>query len=92
MARGPLVVGEIAGSGMHESEVNMAHAKTLKKIRIRKSLPMYGGGTLPAGTEIALTDDWETIPPNVRGRVILEPHGERRLVVNEDLEYALGAH
>ncbi len=70
----------------------MAHAKALTTVKIKKSLPIYGGGTLQAGTEITLTDDWEMIPRDVRGRVILDPHGDRRLVVNEDLEYSLGAH
>jgi hypothetical protein len=70
----------------------MSKAKVAEKVKIRKTLPTYGGGTLPAGSEIALTDDWEPIPPAGRGRVILDPLGERRLVEEQDLEYALGAH
>lgn len=70
----------------------MEKTKTLNKVKIRKPLRLYGGEMLPVGTEIALTDEWETVPYNVRCRAILDSHGERRLVVNEDLEYALGAH
>lgn len=70
----------------------MEKTKVANKVRIRKPLRTYGGETLPVGTEITLTDEWETIPYNVRSRVILDAHGDRRLVVNEDLEYALGAH
>jgi len=55
-------------------------------------VPVYGGETLPAGTEITLTDEWETTPYNVRSRIIVDPQGAKRLVVDEDLEYALGAH
>ncbi len=67
-------------------------ARTVTKVKIKKALPVYGGGKLEAGTEITVTDEWETIPPNVRGRLILDPTGERRLVDEEDLDYALGAH
>lgn len=67
-------------------------ARTATKVRIKKALPIYGGGKLAAGTEITVTDEWETIPPKLRGRVILDPAGERRLVAEEDLDYALGAH
>lgn len=70
----------------------MEKTKILEKVRLRKPLRTYGGEVLPVGAEITLTGDWETIPYNVRGRVILDPHGERRLVVSEDLEYSLGAH
>lgn len=70
----------------------MAKAKVAEKIKIKKVLPTYGGETLPAGSEITLTDEWEPIPPKRRGRMILDPLGQRRLVEEEDLEYALGAH
>jgi hypothetical protein len=66
--------------------------KTAAKVKIKKALPVYGGEKLAAGTEITLTDEWETIPPHVRGRVILDPAGEHRLVAEDDLDYALGAH
>jgi hypothetical protein len=69
-----------------------ATTKTKQRIRIKKPLPVYGGETLPAGTEITLTDEWETTPYNVRNRVILDPQGTKRLVQDDDLEYALGAH
>jgi hypothetical protein len=71
----------------------MAKAKlAFERVKTRKALPIYGGENLPAGTEITLTDDWETIPPARRGRIILDPQGQRRLADEEDLEYALGAH
>ena len=66
--------------------------KVLEKVKIRKPLPVYGRDPLPVGSEITLTDEWETIPYNRLARVILEPHGELRFVLPEDLEYALGAH
>lgn len=71
----------------------MAKAKLVpEKLRIKKALPTYGGETLPAGSEITLTEEWDTIPPTRRGRVILDALGQRRLADEEDLEYALGAH
>jgi hypothetical protein len=70
----------------------MTRAKIAEKVKIKKALPTYGGETLPAGSEITLTDDSESIPPARRGRVIVDPHGERRLAEEQDLEYALGAH
>jgi hypothetical protein len=69
----------------------MEKTKVLNKVKIRKSLRTYGGELLPVGSEITLTEEWESIP-GMRCRVILDPHGDRRLVVDEDLEYALGAH
>jgi hypothetical protein len=69
-----------------------ARAKAASKVQIKKALPFYGGGKLAAGTEITITEEWDTIPPNVRGRLILDSAGERRLVTMEDLDYALGAH
>ncbi len=66
--------------------------KLLNKVRINKPLRTYSGEVLPAGAEITVTDDWETAPYNVRGRVILNPQGEWRLVAEEDLDYAFGAH
>lgn len=70
----------------------MTKPKPTAKVRIKKALPLYGGGELPAGTEITVTDEWESIPPNVRGRLIVDRAGDRRLVSEEDLDYALGAH
>ncbi len=70
----------------------MSKAKLAEKVKIKKPLPICGGETLPAGSEITLTDEWEPIPPAVRGRVILDARGERRLAREDDLEYALGAH
>ncbi len=71
----------------------MAKAKLVpEKTKIKKALPIYGGETLPAGSEILLTEEWDTIPPMGRGRVILDPLGQPRLATEEDLEYALGAH
>ncbi len=70
----------------------MEKTKLLNKIRLRKPLRTYGGQVLPAGAEITLTPDWETVPGNVRSRVILDPQGQRLLAINEELEYALGAH
>jgi hypothetical protein len=70
----------------------MTKARPHEKVRIKKPLPLYGGEILPAGTEITLTEEWETIPYNARGRIILDLAGERHLVIDEDLEYALGAH
>jgi hypothetical protein len=67
-------------------------AKAARTAKIKKPLLVYGGETLPAGTEIILTDEWETTPYNVRSRIIVDPQGAKRLVVDEDLEYALGAH
>jgi hypothetical protein len=67
----------------------MTHTETVKT---KKPLTLQGGETLPAGTEITLTEEWETIPYGVQGRIILDPQGQRRLVVNDELEYALGAH
>jgi hypothetical protein len=66
--------------------------KAPEKFRTKKPLPILDGEVLPAGTEITLTDQWETLPYGGRGRFILEPQGERRLVKEEDLDYALGAH
>jgi len=68
-----------------------ATTKTKQRIRIKKPLPVYGGETLPTGTEITVTDEWETTPYNVRNRVILDPQGTKRLVQDDDLQYALGA-
>jgi hypothetical protein len=70
----------------------MAVRKVLEKVKIRKPLPVYGAETLPVGTEIQLTEDWETTPFYTRARVILDADGDRRLVLEQDLEYALGAH
>lgn len=67
-------------------------AKTLVKTKIKKALPVCGGALLAVGTEITLTEERETIPPNVPGRMIIDPAGEHRLVTEEDLDYALGAH
>jgi hypothetical protein len=70
----------------------MAKPKPTAKVRIKKPLPLYGGGELPAGTEITVTEERESIPPGTQGRLILDRAGERRLVSEEDLDYALGAH
>ena len=70
----------------------MTKSHISEKVKIKKPLPAYGGETLPAGTEITLTEERDTIPPNVRGRFIVDPLGQKRLVVEDDLEYALGAH
>ncbi len=70
----------------------MTKTKTEKKVQLKKALPIYGGGKLGVGSEIIVTEEWESIPPHVRGRVILDPAGQRWLVTEEDLEYALGAH
>ncbi|MCW5982919.1 MAG: hypothetical protein KIT09_32820 [Bryobacteraceae bacterium] len=70
----------------------MSKVKLHATVKIKKPLPIYGGETLPAGTEIQLTEEWETIPPFARGQVILDARGDRRLALAEDLEYALGAH
>jgi len=70
----------------------MLKTKLVGTVKIRKPLPIYGGETLAAGTEITLTDEWEMIPPCARGQLIVDPLGDRRLVLSEDLEYALGAH
>jgi hypothetical protein len=64
----------------------------MRKDSIRKPLPIYGGEILPVGAQITLTDEWETIPYNVKVRVILDPSETRRIVFDEDLEYILGAH
>lgn len=70
----------------------MVKAKHLERVKTRKPLPIYGGEILPAGTEITVTEDSETIPQGLRGRLILDPQGNRRLVLEQDLEDALGAH
>jgi hypothetical protein len=67
-------------------------SKTVQTVKTKKPLPVYGGETLPAGTQITLTDEWETNPYNVRNQIILDPQGIKRLVQDDDLEYALGAH
>ena len=70
----------------------MPKTKTLERVKIRKPLPIYGAETLPVGAQITVTGEWETIPPYVKCAVILDPAGDRRLVVEDDLNYALGAH
>jgi hypothetical protein len=70
----------------------MAKAKHLETVKIRKPLPIYGGEILPAGSDISVTEEWEPLPYGGRARVVLDSHGDRRLVVEQDLEYALGAH
>lgn len=70
----------------------MKAGKAHEQVRIKKALPLCGGETLAAGSEITLTEDWEPIPPMDQGRVIIDPQGERRLVREDDLEYSLGAH
>ncbi len=70
----------------------MTKAKLAEKVKTKKALPTYGGEILPVGSEITLTEEWETIPPARRGRVIFDSLGQRRLVEEEDLQYALGAH
>jgi hypothetical protein len=39
-----------------------------------------------------VTDEWETTPYNSPESGHLDPQGTKRLVQDDDLEYALGAH
>ncbi len=69
-----------------------AAPKALPKVKLKKPLPVYGGETLPAGIEITLTHEWEKLSTDVLAHTILDPAGRKRLVLQEDLDHAMGAH